>query len=123
MNVPFKYDLPNSASVNNSIFILHRKIKKLIKALPHTSFLETDNNRNVFTKHGLHQNKLGNRLVTYQIVSFLQFYYEHKYSVPIILHWHNESHDNNILMYEGNKVKVPIRSSESYYKDSSNLDI
>jgi hypothetical protein len=30
---------------------------------------------------------------------------------PIILDRHNESHDNNILMYEGNKVKVSIRNS------------
>jgi len=31
MNVPFRYDLPNSASVNSSIIILNRKLKKLVK--------------------------------------------------------------------------------------------
>jgi hypothetical protein len=32
---------------------------------------------------------------------------------PLILDWRNETHDNNILKYEGNKVKVPIRNSGS----------
>jgi hypothetical protein len=45
MNVPFIYDPPNSTSVNNSIFILNRKIKKLVKAFPHTNFLEIYINR------------------------------------------------------------------------------
>jgi len=46
INVPLRYDLPNSASVNSSISILNRKLKKLVKVFPHTSFLETENNRN-----------------------------------------------------------------------------
>jgi len=56
INVPLRYDLPNSASVNSSISILNRKLKKLMKVFPHTSFLETVNNRNLFTNHGLHLN-------------------------------------------------------------------
>ena len=63
INVPLRYDLPNSTSVNNSISIFNRKLKKLIKAFPHTSFLETENNRNLVTNHGLHLNKTGKRLV------------------------------------------------------------
>jgi hypothetical protein len=97
--------------MNSSIFILNRKIKKLVKAFPHTSFLDIDNNSNLLTDLGLHRKKLGKSLVTYQIVSFLQLFFEQKSSVPIFLGWHSETHDdNNTSLNEGNKVKVPTRN-------------
>jgi len=73
INVPFRYDLPNSTYVNSSISILNRKLKTLVKVFPQISFLETDNNRNLFTTHGLHLNKSDKRLVTYQTASLLNF--------------------------------------------------
>jgi hypothetical protein len=82
-----------------------------MKVFPHTSFLETVNNRNLFTDHGLHLNKSGKRLVSYQIASLLQSVFEHKSSVPIILGWHNEIQDNNIPICEGNQAKLSIRNS------------
>jgi hypothetical protein len=71
INVPLRYDLPNSTSVNSSVSILNRKLKKLVNVFPHTSFLETETNRNLFTNHGVHLNKTGKWLVTYQIASLL----------------------------------------------------
>jgi hypothetical protein len=59
LNVPFRYDLPNVNSVNNSISLLNRKIKKLTKAFPHANVIEIYNNRKLFTNHRLHRNKLG----------------------------------------------------------------
>ena len=41
MNVPSRYDLPNSLFVNKNISILNRRLQKLVKAFPHSSFLET----------------------------------------------------------------------------------
>jgi hypothetical protein len=37
---------------------------------------------------------------------------------PIILDQHNEAHDNDILTYKGNRVKVSIRNS-SHMKRTS----
>jgi hypothetical protein len=54
MNVPFRYDLPNSSSINKNIFVLNRRLEKLEKAFPHSSFLGTFDNRILFTTHGLH---------------------------------------------------------------------
>jgi hypothetical protein len=62
LNMPFRYDLPNANSVNNSISIFTRKMKKLIKAFPHAKVIEVNTNRKLFTNHGLHRNKLGKRL-------------------------------------------------------------
>jgi hypothetical protein len=111
INVPLRYDLRNSTPVNSSISTLNRKLKKLVKVFPHTSFLETDNNRNSFTNHGLHLNKSGKRLVTYQLAYLLQSIVERKTSVLIILGWDNEIQVNNIPICEGNQVKLSIWNS------------
>jgi hypothetical protein len=107
INVPFRYDLPNSTSVNSSISILNRKLKKLVKVFSQISFLETDNNRNLFTSHGLHFNKSGKQPDTYQISSPLHLTFKQKTSDPIILGWYNEIKDNNNFICEVNQVKFP----------------
>ena len=55
---------------------MNRKLKKLVKVFPRASFLETDNNRNLFTNNGLHLNKLGKQLVSCQIASLLHSTFE-----------------------------------------------
>ena len=111
INVPFRYDLLNSKSVNSSISILNKKPKKLVKVFPHISFLETDNNRNLFTTHGLHVNKSGKQFVTYQIASLLHLTFKQKTTDPIILGWPNEIQDDNNLICEVNQVKLPNKNS------------
>jgi len=71
MNVPFRYDLWNSSSVNKNISVLNRKLRKLAKAFPHINFLQTFKNRNLFTAHGLHRSKLGKKLVNLQLAHLL----------------------------------------------------
>ena len=61
-----------------------REVTETGKSFPHARFLETDNNRNLFTNHGLHLIKLGKQLVNHQIASFLLTTFEQKTS-PIIL--------------------------------------
>jgi hypothetical protein len=72
-------------------------MKWLVKVFPHISFLETDNNRSLFTTHGLHLNKSGEQLVTYQVASLLHLTFKQKTLHPIILGWHNEIQYNNNL--------------------------
>jgi hypothetical protein len=113
MSVPFRYDLWNATFVNNSISILNRKLKKVVNAFSHASFIETENTRKLFTNHGLHRNKLGKRLVTYQIASFLQSALEHNIMIPISLDWHKKTQENNhsIPIGEDNQLLGPIRNS------------
>jgi len=66
------------------------------KSFPHARFLETDNNRNLFTNHGPHFNKLGKQLVYHQIASLLLTTFEQKSSSSsIVLRWHETQNDNN----------------------------
>lgn len=52
------------------------------------SFLNTDNDRNLFTNHGLHLNKLGKQLVHFQLASLLNSTFDRKTSHPVTLRWH-----------------------------------
>ena len=114
LNVPLRYDLRISTFVNNTISTLNRKLKKIVRVSPYTSFLETDSNRNSFTYHGLHLNKSGKRLVTYQLASLLRSTFEQRTSAPIILGWHNVIQDNNILICaEDQKISLTRNSSRN----------
>ena len=111
LNVPQRYDLRMSTSVNGTMSTLNRKLKKLVRVSAHTSFLETDSNRNSFTHHGLHLNKSGKRLVPYQLASLLQSTFEQRTSAPIILGWHDVIQDNKISNCAGDQEISLIRNS------------
>jgi len=110
MNVPFRYALPNSISVNRNTSILIRKLQKLVKVLLYARFLETDNNRNLFINHGLNLNKLDKQLLNHPIASLLLSTFEQKSSSPIILRWHETQNDNNQTC-DVNQVKPSNRNS------------
>jgi len=88
MNLSYKYDLPNSTDVNKIITTINRKVKKIVKAFPYTYFMEMDNDRILFTNHGLHKNKLGKWLVNCQIVNFIHSIFEPRDYPPISLGWY-----------------------------------
>jgi len=87
MKVPFRYDLTNSLSVNENISVLNRRLQKLTKAFPHSTFLGTLDNRNLFTTHGLHRSKLGKKLVNFQLAHLFLTIFDQKTSLPISIGW------------------------------------
>jgi hypothetical protein len=87
MNIPFHYDLPNSHVVNKEISVLNSKLQKLVRVFPHTSFIVSYNDRKLFTKHGLHHNRLGNKLLTELGLHILTIF-EHQALHPIPLGWY-----------------------------------
>ena len=84
---------------------MNRKLQKLVKFFPHTSFLGSVNNRKIFMNHGLHRNKLGKKLVNFQLVSFLLTTFDQKTSPPISLRWY-ETCDGGNLHCDVNQVKT-----------------
>jgi len=104
MNMPHRYDIPKLISVNMNITSLNRKLQKLVNVLPHTTFLKMED-RNLYTKHGLHLNKLGKQLVQHQIASFLHSIFEQKTTHPIILGWH-EKQGNKDTACDENQVPI-----------------
>jgi hypothetical protein len=98
------------------------KIKKIIKALPHANMLEMGNSNKLFINHGLHRNKLGKRLATHSLASFIQSSFEQKTQITITLGWRKKVHDTSTLSWQnevqdinsfcaGNVAKALIRNS------------
>jgi len=109
MNLPYRYDLPNSIAVNRIITSLNSKLKKTFNAFPHTYFMEMDNTRTLFTNHGLHMNMLGKQLVTCQVATFLYSTFEQKQS-PITLSWYKPQ-NYNYPAQEDNQIISNTRNS------------
>jgi len=124
MNIPHRYDIPNLISVNMNITSLNRKLQKLVNVLPHTTFLKMEEDRNLYTKHGLHLNKLGKQLVQHQIASLLHSIFEQKNTHPIILGWHEKQgnkdtacDENQVPTYKMNRSrnrKPPVTRSKDF---------
>jgi hypothetical protein len=106
MNVPLRYDLPNSVTANKNISVLNRKLQKLVEVFPYMSFVKTVKDRNLYTYHGLHLNKLGKQLVYHQIASLLYSIFEQKTSHPIFLGWHEIQDVNNLTCDENQMHEI-----------------
>jgi N-glycosylase/DNA lyase len=113
MNLPYRYDLPNSTAVNRVITTLNRKLKKIIKAHPHTYFMEMDNTRILFTNHGLHMNNLGKQLVNCHIVTLVYSILEQKKPSPISLGWYEPQNCNNPTHVDNQIISVTRNSSRN----------
>ena len=96
LGIPYRYDLPNSVTVNSQILKINKKLSKLAQILPNTSYLNANNDSKLFTRHGLHQNKLGKQIIIAQISVHVSSYLKGKIQTSIPLAWHKpntESHD------------------------------
>jgi hypothetical protein len=63
ISIPYRYDITNS-QLNSEIKTFNRKLCKLAKAFSHVNVVEVDNNRQLFTTHGLHLNSLGKEMLS-----------------------------------------------------------
>jgi hypothetical protein len=58
----------------------------------HARFLETDQDRTLFTNQGLHHNRVGKQLFFHQIAIMVYSLFEQRNIYPISLSWHSEDH-------------------------------
>jgi predicted nucleotide-binding protein (sugar kinase/HSP70/actin superfamily) len=56
LTVPLRYDQGTNVYVNDDIKKFNRKIRKYMKLSEHVTVLETPQDREYFTRHGLHFN-------------------------------------------------------------------
>jgi len=79
----------------------------MVKVYQRMSVLEMDNDRILFTNHGLHLNGQGKEVIFKLIVSHTYSVLEHEIDPPIILNWKS----NQNLTVPQNQVKVINRTS------------
>lgn len=90
MSIPFRFDLPNHNEVNNKILTLNNKLEKLVRILPHVRFIHLNNDRNLYTRHGLHHNKLGKTLFSLKLAECILTTFAPSNSTPIALDWYDD---------------------------------
>ena len=88
VNIPYRYDTANTTStVNDSIEKFNRRLEKLVKVSPYASFLKTEQNRELYTRRGLHYNRLGKQYLFHQIALMVYSLLEQKATCPICVGW------------------------------------
>jgi hypothetical protein len=59
VNVPYRYDLPVSSSINRELSIFNKKLEKCLKSVNCITLITTNCIRTNFTKHGMHLYNIG----------------------------------------------------------------
>jgi len=59
VNIPHRYDLDRTSVINSEIQAFNRQILKVAKAYSHVTLVDTNLDRKLFTRHGMHLNKRG----------------------------------------------------------------
>ena len=89
LSIPFRYDLQNSTIVNSKVLKINKKLSKLANISPNIRFLDCNNDSNLFTRHGLHRNKLGKKLIIAQIANHILSIFKCKTVTSLPLAWYN----------------------------------
>ena len=97
MSIPFRYDLSNFHDINKKFSALNNKLEKLVRVLPHARFIYSNNDRNLYTKRGLHHNKLGKILISFQLAEYILTTFALNISIPIPLRWYDDVLGNSSL--------------------------
>ena len=107
LGIPYRYDLRNSKAINTEILKINRKLSKMICILPNISFIESNNDTKLFTKHGLHRNKLGKQHIVTQLASHIFSVFSCISQVRTPLTWY-EPIDDSLNKSNAQLVERPI---------------
>ncbi len=132
LSIPFRFDLRNSASVNMNILKINKKLSKLTKTSPYLNFVEFSNDRNLFTRHGLHRNRLGKDLMTMQIANHILTIFHKNNSTTLSLDWYKPMEDQDLIpdtrqsnimtRNSGRLRKIPVtRLDDFFYGEFTHL--
>jgi hypothetical protein len=87
LDIPHRYDLTETFCVNKEIQVFNRKLRKVTKLYKHVKILEVSNNREVFTRHGMHLNREGKRQIVRQMAREIRQITADKVNSTISLDW------------------------------------
>jgi hypothetical protein len=107
LSIPARYDLQNSTTVNSKILNINKKLSKLTSLTSNISFLDCNNDGKLFTKHGLHRNKLGKKFIIAQIANHIFSIFKRKTPTSLSLAWYNPIE----VLPDENQVENSMRNS------------
>jgi hypothetical protein len=120
VDIPHRYDLGKNSIVNKEIQAYNRKLKNVSKHFNRVTILESSLDREAFTQHGRHLNRLGKRLTAKQIAVKIYGLIEEKGIKVISLEWKSIPKGNT-------EIILPASSSfntvdEEQQSDSTNSE-
>ena len=103
-------------ATNHDIRKFNKKLEKLTKISPHASFLKTEQNRQLFTKHGLHYNNFGKHCLLHQLALKIYSVVVPKTTCVISLEWNKPmaSEDNLPNRATTRNRKVPVTRTTDF---------
>jgi len=118
--VPHRYDLSEYSCVNRAIQAFNCKLRKVATLFKYVTILECNYNREYFTKHGMHLNGRGKRLVSKQVASEISKLTVMEAIAPISLGWKEDQEQvvlNNVTYNEteivGNENPMKVLKDEA----------
>jgi len=126
MTAPPRYDLIPSSRANNEVVRFNRQVKKRMKMFNNVKILETDLEREYFTKHDLHWNSSQKEHIALKLAAVVKSFFNKKKVSPICLQWkedpvisHQDRNINDLSTSNNKEVMVTqLQFSKSPKKNS-----
>ena len=115
VNIPHRYDLDRTSVINSEIQAFNKQLLKVEKAYSHVNILETDLDRKLFTRHGMHLNKRGKEWLSKSIATQISKLVINKdRDAPnIALKWKDELQINQDPKFHIASVSPPDQSNNT----------
>jgi hypothetical protein len=72
VNAPKRHDLSTTSCVNCKVITYNRKLQKRMKIFEYAKILDSEVQREHFTRHGLHINKVGKELMAQRLTDHIK---------------------------------------------------
>jgi hypothetical protein len=107
INAPYRFDLDNSSCVNEVVTASNRKLSKIAKRSGNTSVVKVESQRHLFTRHGLHMNIKGKKVMVKRLVAVIpEITGNHKKPDPIRLAWKDDMTNNSEFLQKEDTVET-----------------
>jgi hypothetical protein len=94
VGAPKRHDLSTTSCVNSEVTTYNRKLHKRMKMCEYVQILDSEIQREHFTRHGLHMNIVGKELMAQRIKDHIRKTLFVRKTPPIILKWRQDLTDN-----------------------------
>lgn len=92
--VPHCYDLAPNSNVNQEILKFNWKLCNHMKKFAPCTTFKIENNKEYFTKHGLHLSGFGKQVICKQLAPIIEGMFQYTEDIPIFMNWDTEQIEN-----------------------------
>jgi len=111
VSAPKRHDLSTTSCVNSDVTTYNRKLHKRMKMFEYVKILDSEVQREHFTRHGLHVNTVGKELMAQRITDHISKTLLVRKTPPIILKWRQDLMDSGQEVTEAQEKVTYSRTS------------